>query len=153
METIILIVHVLASAGVIGLILLQQGKGADAGASFGAGASQTVFGSSGSASFLSRTTAILATAFFVTSFSLAMVAREKANTVGDAGIPAVVQQEQEVAPVNSDAPVAIESAAIENAVGGVESDTPVLDSTTVEGSDAPVSGEGLQEDNDLPPVQ
>ena len=139
METIILIVHVLASAGVIGLILLQQGKGADTGASFGAGASQTVFGSSGNASFLSRTTAILATAFFVTSFSLAMVARQKANTISDAGIPAVVQQE--VAPVSSDAPVAIESAA-----GGVENDTPVLDST-------PVEGESLKEDNDLPPAQ
>ena len=153
METIILIVHVLASAGMIGLILLQQGKGADTGASFGAGASQTVFGSSGSASFLSRTTAILATAFFVTSFSLAMVAREKARTISDAGIPAVIQQE--AAPVSSDAPVAIESS-----TGGVESDTPVLDSDTAEGGDAQDArdaqtqeDESLKEDSDLPPAQ
>ena len=141
METVFLIVHVLAAAGVIGLILLQQGKGAETGASFGAGASQTVFGSSGSASFLSRTTAILATAFFVTSFSLAMVARQKANTITDAGIPAVIQQQE--APLMSDAPVAIESTG-----GGVESDAPVLDSVSAETGDA-----GQTQENDLPPVQ
>ena len=141
METIILILHVLAAAGVIGLILIQQGKGAETGASFGAGASQTVFGSSGNASFLSRTTAILATVFFVTSFSLAMVARQKANTISDAGIPAAVQQQE--APLTSDAPVAIESAA-----GGVESDAPVLDSGPVETDES-----GQNQENDLPPVQ
>lgn len=142
METIILIFHVLAAAGVIGLILIQQGKGAETGASFGAGASQTVFGSSGNASFLSRTTAILATVFFVTSFSLAMVARQKANTISDAGVPAAALQQQE-APLTSDAPVAIESTA-----GGVESDAPVLDSGPVE-TDEP----GQNQENDLPPVQ
>ena len=142
METIILIFHVLAAAGVIGLILIQQGKGAEAGASFGAGASQTVFGSSGSASFLSRTTAILATVFFVTSFSLAMVARQKANTISDAGVPAAAVQQQQ-APQTSDAPVAIEGTA-----GGVESDAPVLDSTPVETDE-----KGQNQENDLPPVQ
>ena len=142
METIILIFHVLAAAGVIGLILLQQGKGAETGASFGAGASQTVFGSSGSASFLSRTTAILATVFFVTSFSLAIVARQKANSISDAGVPAAAVQQQQ-APQTSDAPVAIESAA-----GGVESDAPVLDSTPVETDE-----KGQNQANDLPPVQ
>lgn len=125
METIILIVHVLASAGVIGLILLQQGKGADTGASFGSGASQTVFGSGGSATFLSRTTAVLATAFFVTSFSLAMVARQKANTISDVGVPAAVIQ-QAVVP-NTDAPVAIE-----NAAGGFDNDAPMLESKPIE---------------------
>lgn len=71
MHTLIVIVHVLASLGVIGLVLLQQGKGADAGAAFGSGASATVFGARGSGSFLTRTTAILATVFFLTSLSLA----------------------------------------------------------------------------------
>jgi len=61
---IILVVHVLIATGLIALVLLQQGKGADAGAAFGAGASGTVFGSQGSASFLTRTTAALATLFF-----------------------------------------------------------------------------------------
>jgi preprotein translocase subunit SecG len=73
--TIILIVHILAAIAIIGLVLLQHGKGADAGAAFGAGAaggvSGSVFGAQGSSNFLSRTTAILATVFFVTSLSLA----------------------------------------------------------------------------------
>lgn len=71
MQSIIVVIHLLVSVALIGLILIQRGKGADIGAAFGSGASQTVFGSSGSASFLSRTTAILATVFFVTSLSLA----------------------------------------------------------------------------------
>jgi len=71
MQTLIIIVHVVAALGVIGLVLLQQGKGADAGAAFGSGASATVFGARGSGSFLTRTTAILATVFFLTSLSLA----------------------------------------------------------------------------------
>jgi preprotein translocase subunit SecG len=71
METVILIVHVLAAVALVTLILLQQGKGADMGAAFGSGASSTVFGSQGSASFLTRSTAILATLFFITSLSLA----------------------------------------------------------------------------------
>ncbi|WP_415890104.1 preprotein translocase subunit SecG [Neptuniibacter sp. SY11_33] len=87
METVVLIIHVLLAAAVIGLILLQQGKGAEAGASFGAGASQTVFGSTGSGNFLSRVTGIVAAGIFVTSFVLAVYAKEKADSVGDAGIP------------------------------------------------------------------
>ena len=67
---IILVVHVLIAIGLVALVLLQQGKGADAGAAFGGGASGTVFGSQGSASFLTRTTAALATLFFVTSLTL-----------------------------------------------------------------------------------
>lgn len=71
MHTVIVIAHILAALSVIGLVLLQQGKGADAGAAFGSGASATVFGSRGSGSFLTRSTAILATIFFLTSLSLA----------------------------------------------------------------------------------
>ncbi|MBA3563170.1 MAG: preprotein translocase subunit SecG [Gammaproteobacteria bacterium] len=73
LHTIILITHMFLALCMIGLILLQRGKGADAGAAFGAGASGTVFGASGSANFLSRTTAVLATLFFVTSLSLAFL--------------------------------------------------------------------------------
>ncbi|MCF6217779.1 MAG: preprotein translocase subunit SecG [Gammaproteobacteria bacterium] len=69
--TVVLSVHVLVAIAVVGFVLLQQGKGADAGAGFGAGASGTVFGSSGSSNFLSRTTAALATLFFATSLTLA----------------------------------------------------------------------------------
>jgi len=73
-----LIAHVLISVSIIGLVLLQRGKGADAGAAFGSGASGTVFGASGSANFLSRTTGVLATAFFVTSLSLAYLGSRQA---------------------------------------------------------------------------
>ena len=64
-QNIILIVHVIAAVGVLGLVLIQHGKGADVGASFGSGASQTLFGSSGSGNFLSRLTAILVSIFFI----------------------------------------------------------------------------------------
>ena len=77
MEQIILIFHFVVAIGLIALILLQQGKGAEAGASFGSGASQTVFGSGGGWNFFSKMTAILSTIFFVTSVSLALVAKNK----------------------------------------------------------------------------
>lgn len=77
MEQIILIFHFVVAIGLIALILLQQGKGAEAGASFGSGASQTVFGSGGDWNFFSKMTAILSTIFFVTSVSLALVAKNK----------------------------------------------------------------------------
>ena len=87
MESIVLIIHVLLAAAIIALILLQQGKGAEAGASFGGGASQTVFGSQGSKSFLGRLTAVVAAGIFATSFALAVFAKQKAGTVSGAGIP------------------------------------------------------------------
>jgi preprotein translocase subunit SecG len=70
METLVWIVHLLVAAALIGLVLLQHGKGADMGAAFGSGASGSLFGASGSANFLSRATAVLATVFFVTSMGL-----------------------------------------------------------------------------------
>ncbi|MEE4145083.1 MAG: preprotein translocase subunit SecG [Halieaceae bacterium] len=83
MEQIILVVHLLVALAIIGLIMLQQGKGADMGASFGAGASQTLFGSSGSANVLTRSTAWLAALFFASSFSLALLANQKSAVVDD----------------------------------------------------------------------
>src|SRR6266850_8124248 len=73
MYTFLIVVQVFTAVGLIGLILLQHGKGADAGAAFGSGASGTVFGARGSANFLSHSTAILAAVFFVTSLLLAYV--------------------------------------------------------------------------------
>jgi preprotein translocase subunit SecG len=70
LQTLAVVFHVLLAVGIVGIVLLQRGKGADAGAGFGAGASGTVFGARGSASFLSRTTAVLATLFFLTSLGL-----------------------------------------------------------------------------------
>jgi len=69
-ESIVWLIHVLAAAGVIGLVLLQHGKGADVGAAFGSGSAGSLFGSSGAANFLSRSTAVLATVFFLASLAL-----------------------------------------------------------------------------------
>lgn len=74
MEKIILVVHILAAAAVIGLVLLQHGKGADMGAAFGSGASGSLFGVSGSSNVLSKLTAVFVAIFFVTSLTLAFLA-------------------------------------------------------------------------------
>jgi len=80
-QTTVLAIHTLIALGIIALVLLQRGKGADAGAAFGAGASGTVFGARGSTSFFSRTTAILATAFFATSLTLAYISSQRSGEV------------------------------------------------------------------------
>ncbi|AXX58914.1 Preprotein translocase subunit SecG [Vibrio vulnificus] len=80
MFSVLLVIYLLAALGVIGLVLIQQGKGADMGASFGAGASNTVFGASGSGNFLTRTTAILATVFFIVSLTLGRMSTHKAES-------------------------------------------------------------------------
>jgi len=82
METIIWILHALAALGVIGLVLMQHGKGADMGAAFGSGSSGSLFGSSGSANFLSRMTAVLAAVFFATSLGLTYFSSHKTRAVG-----------------------------------------------------------------------
>ena len=79
-HSMMLIGHVLISAAIIALVLFQRGKGADAGAAFGAGASGTVFGARGSSNFLSRSTAVLATLFFASSLSLAYLGSRQAPT-------------------------------------------------------------------------
>jgi preprotein translocase subunit SecG len=88
--TIVLVVHVAAALGIIGLVLLQHGKGADMGAAFGSGSSGSLFGATGSANFLSRSTAALAVVFFLTSLGLAHLATvrpKEGGTVMDA-VPA-----------------------------------------------------------------
>jgi preprotein translocase subunit SecG len=82
---VILVVHLLVALAIIGLILLQRGKGADMGASFGGGASQTVFGSSGGGNVLTSATAWLSALFFATSFGLAMLADQQFADNDDLG--------------------------------------------------------------------
>lgn len=77
MQTILTVLHLFLAIGLIGLVLMQHGKGADAGAAFGSGASGTVFGASGAGNFLSRSTAILATLFFITSIALGYFSMQK----------------------------------------------------------------------------
>lgn len=93
---LVLMVHILAAVGVIGLVLVQHGKGADMGAAFGSGASGSLFGATGSANFLSRATAVLATVFFLTSLSLAFLASSKPKTTGS-----VMQDAVNSAPVQT----------------------------------------------------
>ncbi|MCH8336975.1 MAG: preprotein translocase subunit SecG [Proteobacteria bacterium] len=78
-QTTVLIIHTFIALAIIGLVLLQRGKGADAGAAFGAGASGTVFGARGSSSFFSRATAVLATAFFASSLTLAYLSAQQSS--------------------------------------------------------------------------
>jgi preprotein translocase subunit SecG len=98
---LIVVVHVLIALAIIGLVLLQHGKGADMGSGFGGGASSSLFGATGSANFLSRTTAVLATLFFISSLGLAYVAtsrpKEGGGTVMDRAT-SQKKQEQSVKP-------------------------------------------------------
>lgn len=117
-ETIVIVFHLLAALGVVALVLIQQGKGAEAGASFGSGASATVFGSQGSSTFLSRVTAILATAFFLTSLGLGFLAKEKADSLSQAGLPdPAVLEIQQKKPAVEDVPVLEGQGAAGDAVG------------------------------------
>jgi len=93
-QTIVLIAHTLIALLIIVLVLLQRGKGADAGAAFGSGSSGTVFGAQGSSNFFSRTTAILAAAFFVSSLSLAYLSSQQVD-IPDSLIETVVDNDAE----------------------------------------------------------
>ena len=122
MQTLIVVVHVVTAIAIVGLVLLQQGKGADAGASFGAGASQTVFGASGSGNFLVRATTAAAVIFFVTSLSLAIFARNNSGVGATSGLPVVDEQLlEDTVSAQSDVPDLEEDQAVSN-----QSDLPSL---------------------------
>jgi preprotein translocase subunit SecG len=150
MQLLLTVLHLLLALALIGLILIQHGKGADAGAAFGSGASATVFGARGSASFLTRTTAILATLFFLTSMALAYFAAQVGEPEGlmDAVEPPVL-------PVGGvgDLPAPAEQAAAEVAAPpvGTEEATPSdSDLPPVDVPPAPAAGSAGT--GDLPPV-
>jgi preprotein translocase subunit SecG len=100
MREFIVVLDILSAVGLVALVLLQQGKGADMGAAFGSGASATLFGSRGTANFLSRGTAILAAVFFATNLALAYMAAHPSQPI-DGMAPTV-----ETAPAAPEAPVA-----------------------------------------------
>ncbi|MCC7258178.1 MAG: preprotein translocase subunit SecG [Gammaproteobacteria bacterium] len=131
-HTLVLVLHVIVGVMIVGLVLVQRGKGAETGAAFGSGASATVFGAKGSANFLSRSTAVLATVFFATSLSLAYlggqrpVARSLIEQTGAA--PAATP-----APAEGAAPATTGSAPGEGVQQGAGSQT---------GSPAPAGGDG-----------
>jgi preprotein translocase subunit SecG len=123
MHTILVVVQVLAAVALIGLVLIQHGKGADAGAAFGSGASGTVFGARGAANFLTRTTAALAAVFFLTSLALAywvggrgaaaptsvVDKMEQAAPAADSAVPeaAVPEAASETTPAATEEPVKV----------------------------------------------
>ena len=109
LHTLILTVHVLAALGVVGLVLLQHGKGADMGAAFGSGASGSLFGATGSANFLSRSTAVCATVFFAATLALAFFANDRG--VRPAGGTSVLESVPAAAPAAS-VPAVAASAAV-----------------------------------------
>jgi preprotein translocase subunit SecG len=94
-ETVLLMLLVVDALALGGLVLIQQGRGADVGAAFGSGSSNTMFGSGGSASFLTKITVWLAIGFFLISFGLAYTAKERAAEVDDFGIPGITGLEVE----------------------------------------------------------
>ena len=106
MELLVLIVHVLVAAGIIGLVLIQHGKGADVGAAFGSGSAGSVFGSAGSANFLSRLTAGLAAVFFLTSMGLTWISTKHGANKGVMAEPAAMQSAADKVPGKSDLPAA-----------------------------------------------
>ncbi len=144
MEQAILIVHVLLAVALVALILLQQGKGAEMGASFGSGASQTLFGSGGTVGFLARATGFLAFGFFMTSFGLAMIASDKAKVSdefrievpAEAEVPAKIKELLRQEGGNLDVPV----------VPAVDNETPAVLQEALDAEDA------AQVDSVMPPV-
>lgn len=135
MESIIIAFHVIAAISIIGLVLIQHGKGADMGASFGSGGSQTMLGAVGSGNALTTSTTVLAVVFFITSLGLGMVAREAANLniTNDALIGDIDQ-------VNAQLSVDAETAAVLSDLPSVEvgeGDIPVFEDIPA-GGDMPV---------------
>ena len=95
LTTVLIVVHVLVALAIIGLVLLQHGKGADMGSGFGGGASGSLFGATGSANFLSRMTAVLAALFFILSLALAYVATRRPTEEGGGVIDVIRKQQTE----------------------------------------------------------
>lgn len=133
MQTILTVAQVFLSLGLIGLVLIQQGKGADAGAAFGSGASQTVFGSQGSGSFLTRMTAIIATLFFLTSMALAYYATqgnepaELMNQLGNIATEPKPEPVKSQPASHSDVPVISETTSdVESSQNNTQTDVPAL---------------------------
>lgn len=130
MESILVVVHLLLAIGLVGLVLIQHGKGADMGAAFGSGASATVFGSAGAGNFLSRATAVLAALFFVTSLVLAYFAMQTG-------------EQESLIQAEAAAPVAVEDSVLGDVPavpgndvvpGATESDVPVVPDAVVPGA-------------------
>ena len=133
MHQILLVVQILVAVGLIGLVLIQHGKGADAGAAFGGGGAGSVFGSQGPASLFTRLTAVFALVFFVNSIALAYIAKERSVEARSVMEGRTSMTEGGDLPINSDdLPTVLTPAS--------DSDVPAQPSTGTEDSDLPASG-------------
>jgi preprotein translocase subunit SecG len=117
--SLVLTVHILVALAIIGLVLMQHGKGADMGAAFGSGASGSLFGATGSANFLSHTTGVLAAVFFATSLTLAYIGSNKPKTTGS-----LMQDTVQSQTVSQPAPAGGESPAAPADAGSKAKDIP-----------------------------
>src|SRR5690606_2094237 len=145
MQKVVLIAHTFIALAIIALVLLQRGKGADAGAAFGSGASGTVFGARGSSNFFSRTTAILATIFFASSLTLAYMSSQRVDRPSSLieGAP-IVQPAEDADVTTQDAdtdfpPLEAEEPPDAGSGGAAEAELPALE---------PAESEGAQDDNE-----
>ena len=116
-ESLVLIVHVIAAVAVVGLVLIQHGKGSDMVAGFGSGASGTVFGSGGAGNFLTRLTTWIAIAFFLTSFALAYVAKQRSEQVAALGMPEIESSAEIVIP--AEIPGSVDSESFDSEIPAV----------------------------------
>jgi preprotein translocase subunit SecG len=155
MEFAIIIVHVVAALGITGLVLIQHGKGADMGASFGSGASQTIFGSAGSGNALTKSTSWLAIVFFVTSLGLAILARQQAdqsiqnnNLIENTDqLDAIISTQQAQTATSDEIPVAAEdqlNAALDAVASQVVAEGEALVEETVESVEAAADAVGTE---------
>ena len=118
MELLVTVIHVISALGIIGLVLLQHGKGADMGAAFGGGSSGSLFGASGSANFLSRSTSVMATIFFVTSLGLTWFSSHRGEQKGLMSTPPA----KSAPATSSTAPAALSTVPVpDKAAGDVDS--------------------------------
>jgi preprotein translocase subunit SecG len=128
LKTLIIVIQLLSALGVIGLVLLQHGKGADMGAAFGSGASGSLFGATGSANFLSRTTAVLAAIFFVTTLTLTYLGayhvKPSAGVLGNVAAPAPMVASAASAPAGASAAPAAAGASVAPAASAPGQDVP-----------------------------
>lgn len=126
MQEIIFIIHILAIVSLVGLVLMQHGKGADMGAAFGSGASNTMFGSSGSVSFFTKLTAVIAAIFFATSIILGVLISKEAKSADKSSIMSAIPAKEKKIKEIKDAVAKMKKE--QQAEGAVKADVPKSES-------------------------
>ncbi|MFM8353597.1 MAG: preprotein translocase subunit SecG [Gammaproteobacteria bacterium] len=153
LETLLLMLLVVDALALAVLVLLQQGKGADVGAAFGSGSASTMFGSAGAASFFTKATVWLSVGFFLISFALAYMAKERATNLDELGLPGLDIEETttptatDIPDLDASKPANVASGAAEN---GAESDASASAPTAQKQTDETLTQESDSVDSDIP---